>query len=218
MKRSEIRLTFASILVCVFASSCSHIAHRAGVEPGINTSLLYAPSFEHIDHPKLGADPNEKFSGPGYTDIQFNLGYAWEFDNNRRFLLQGMFFANPHLIPSLDLYWQFSSAPEYSNGGFGAILGPDAMAYFLWGRDLIGRGNDDFRMGVDVGTGVAVGPSFLCQPMISFYCKGLTAGLFSEYRYFLNPRNNYDYDKDYDPRLRSRIVGGVILFFSPSRR
>lgn len=202
--------------VAIFALNCSHIGHRAGVEPGLNTSLMYAPSYEQVDPPRL-ADPNRKYSGPGDTDIQFNLGYAWEFDNKRRFLMQGVFFANPRLIPSLDLYWQFSSVPEYSNGGIGVILGPDAIAYFLWGRDLMGREKDDFRMGVDVGSGIAVGPSFMVQPMISFYFRGLKASLFAEYRYFLNPRNTFDYNEDYDPRLLSRTVAGVIIFLSPGR-
>ncbi len=218
LKRSRVALLSVAILLGISAFNCSHIGHRAGVEPGWNTSVLYAPSYERYDPPRRWPDWNEKLSGYGHTDVQFDLGHAWEFNNGQKFLLQGMFSLNPHFAPSLDLYWQFSSAPEYSNGGIGLILGVDGMIYALWGRDILGRAHDDFGVGVDAGLAFAAGPSFMGQPMISFRYKSLKAGLFAEYRYYTRVLDICDENCGYDSYIRSRLVVGVILFLSPARK
>lgn len=205
-----------SIFSLIWMISCSHIGHRAGVEPGPYASVLYAPSYERYEPPRRWPDYDEKLSGYGQTDFQLNLGHAWKFKNEQKFLLSGMFTIRPLFAPSVDLYWQFSSAPEYSNGGVGLILGVDEMAYFLWGRDLIGNAWDDFGMGVDAGLAFAAGPSFVGQPMISFRYKRVQACFFAEYRYYAKVLETCDENCGYDSYIRSRWVGGVMFMFFPS--
>ena len=196
--------------------NCSHIGHRAGVEPGPYASVLCAPSYERYDPPRRWPDPNEKLSGYGHTDFQFDLGHAWKFRNGQKFLLAGTFTIRPHFAPSVDLYWQFSSAPEYSNAGVGLILGVDGMAYILWGRDLVGNALDDFGIGVDAGLALAAGPSFMGQPTLSFRYKRIQACLFAEYRYYLRVLEICDENCGYDDYIRSRWVAGVMFILSPS--
>lgn len=203
----------------ILISGCSHVAHRAGVEPGPNVSVLYGRSYERYDPPRQWEDPSEKLSGYGLSALQVNWGHAWRLKNGDKFLLQGVFApiqSTPYFLPSLDMYWQFSSQPQYSDGGFGTILGLDPMLYFLWGRDFIGRYNGKFSSGVDVGMGIAAGWSFLGQVTWSVKYGSMQAGIGAEYRYYTQVLNLCVDNCGYDAYIRTRWVFSIIITRLPS--
>ena len=204
------------IILCIFAIlffftlSCSHVAHRAGVEPGINASVMVGPSYNTYS-PSWANKDNERHS----TDTQLSLGYAWRIHDKKRLMLQWM--ANSWdtkiserstwLSTGFDIYYQGSSKPN--NAGIGLVVGYDPKLYLMWGRDY-GNPASDFRTGLDFGLGFGLNVSIIPQLMYTVRYKSLQTSVMIEYRMFANSFVLCDENCD-NEYLKSRLITAVVF-------
>ena len=206
------------VLFLLASLGCSHIAHRANVNEGVNFSVLAAPSHETYDPPNRDYyntyEPDTKFSGRGRTDFQISCGYAWKLRNTRKLMTQLNFAIAPEdgqYLPSAGIYYQAS--PDYSESaaGFGALIGVDPVGYFIWGRDFAENSDGWNNAGVDIAVGMGSGPSYLANAMLFYRHRHFQLGLFSEYRYFSKPFDLCDENCDYSDYIKSRLSFGIIF-------
>jgi hypothetical protein len=190
---------------------CGHVIHRAGVEPGINASIMYGPAYHDYYSPP-GRYHTAQESGWKTRDLQLDVGYAWKF-NDKRLLLQADFVAFPgrsNLFGhSIDLYYQYRSSPD--NTGVGVMLGLDPKFYLLWGHD-IGAPRKTWQQGIDFGFGCGLlSSSLIPQAMYTLRFNQLQTSILLEYRYFLRNDVLTLEDDGSDDYLRSRFLIGLVF-------
>ncbi len=224
LERNRIILAGLTIAV-VCASGCSHIAHRADVEEGVNVSLMAAPSLVTYDPPDDHYSriygPENDYSEMGWTDFQMSLGYAWKFRNNRKLMPQvNLVKSSEGGSPffSAGLYYQATPDDSPQAAGIGAIIGLDPMVYLIWGRDFVKNEYSKRKVGIDLGLGFGTGPSFLLDYKLLYGHELLSLGFFTEYRYVLGYLNHCNEFDDYNCFIKSRWSFGIILIHSPGKR
>jgi hypothetical protein len=203
------------ILLCLFALSCSHVAHRAGVEPGMNASLMIGPTLNnyHIGDDVAKDDRPDKYN----TDTQVSIGYAWKIKEKKRLMVQWI--ANGYrpsingggdFIPvstGFDIYYQGSG--DSTNAGIGLMIGLDPKLYLMWGKDYRNPASN-FRTGLDFGLGFGLNISLIPQLMYTVRYKSLQTSLLMEYRLFGSSYTPCDENCD-DEYLKSRFSVGIVF-------
>lgn len=210
------KLAVAIVMLGACLSGCGHVAHRAGVEPGFNASVMLAPTYETYHDPPQDYWEQKKSPGWAETDVQGNLGYAWDIGQGRRLLVQGVILifrdADIPIPHSIDVYYQAKAGK--ANAGVGVMLGMDPRLYLLWGRDY-GPPEKRFRSGLDFGLGFApAGISVIPQVTYSLSHGAFRPSLLLEYRYFLSNKEIFCFDNCSDAdNPRSRLSIGLFVSF-----
>lgn len=217
------KLTVSEILslsvLFLALSGCSHITHRARVNEGLNMSAFVMPGYETYDPPKRYWDDRDNFDRSfrySRTDYQVGWGYGWKLKSGRKAMLNlntASTFAFPYeFFPSVGLYCQTTPDSLRHAAGVGAVILPDPLIYWLWGRDL-GRTKSGIKIAeLELGAGFGLYPSFFLHLKLLKQIGPLHAGLISEYRRFW-PYTGISlgadgYVRDY---IKSQLYFGIIL-------
>lgn len=205
------KIAFGLIIILLFFSlSCSHVAHRAGVESGVNASVMVGPSYNTYSPASANKD-HERHT----TDTQVSIGYAWKINEKKRIMVQWMANSwdsriserNSWLSTGLDIYYQHKSEP--TNAGVGLVVGYDPKLYLMWGRDY-GNPQSKFGTGLDFGLGFGIDVSIIPQLMYTVKYDYLQTSLLVEYRLFVNSFSICDENCD-NEYLRSRLIMALVF-------
>ena len=218
MRTLEVKIAVLQMITSAFTVlSCTHVVHRAGVEPGINASVMIGPTYNTYS-PSSANHDSERY----IRDTQLSVGYAWRIKQTHRLLVQWnansmtsrdsdrdtwSSSGNNIYSTGLDIYWQGSSEP--TNSGVGLVLGLDPKLYLMWGRDY-GNPGAKFRTGLDFGLGFGFNVSIIPQLMYTVRYKSLQSSILIEYRMFANSINLCDEGCD-NEYLRSRLMFAVVF-------
>lgn len=205
-------LIFAIISLMLF-DACGHVIHRAGVEPGPNASVMYAPTYHTYYAPPANYwEPKKKSNWAG-NDLQVNLGYASQLKNGKRLLFQCMLAGHTggnddRFFPiGADIYWQTKTGE--SNAGVGILACLDPRIYLMWGRDFKVT---PIRQGLDFGIGVGFAFSVTPQLIYTVGFGKTQLSLYSEYRLFpVNSEIFCDEDCSDADNLKSRFSLGILF-------
>lgn len=221
MRRLTVFIIYLPTMLIFVISGCSHIAHRARVDEGVNMSAFVMPNYETYDPPRTPYfDENrpEDLGRYARTDCQFFLGYGWKTKNDRRLMVQ--LIMGSTVWRSWDGFFPIGSAGIYYQGtpsdspyalGFGAVVGPDPLLYGLWGRDFGGNSVEDPEYGIDIGAGIGLIPSVMLHAKITKDLGHFDLGFLGEYRRFWGPLDIHYESANFDDYISSQLFFGIIL-------
>jgi hypothetical protein len=197
---------------------CSHITHRARVSEGINMSAYAMPTYETYDTDEaLEYEQGKPHKSIEYrrTEYQFCWGYAWKLKNGRKILLNlnsATVDRDPlGFMPSIGVYYQGTTDDLHYAAGFGAVVSPDPMIYWLWGRDLGRTDKSGSIAEINLGAGLGLWRSYLLHFKLLKRMGPFRAGFIGEYRRFWEPLDLYYGDGGYRNDVKSQLYLGIIL-------
>jgi hypothetical protein len=211
-------LTLPALILSL--SGCSHIAHRADINEGLNMSGFVTPDYETYDPPETARFEEDRSDGLVHyarTDFQVFLGYGWRVKDDAKLMIYcnmaGTVLKTSEALPmaSAGLYYQGTPSDSPYDMGFGALIGPDPLFYALWGRDFGGANPEDKKYGIDIGGGFGLIPSVLLHLKISRDLGRFRLGFMSEYRRFWGALDTHYEQSDFDDYILSQLYFGIIL-------
>lgn len=209
-------ISLAALLLLI--TGCSHITHKARVNEGMNMSAYVMPTYETYNTDNTPSYEGDK---PGRsieyrrTEYQFSWGYAWRLKSGRKILINlnsATVDRDPlGFMPSIGVYYQGTTDDLPYAAGFGAVVSPDPMIYWLWGRDLGKTDKGGSVAEINLGAGLGLWRSYLLHFKLLKRVGPFRAGLIGEYRRFWEPLDLYYGDGGYRNNVRSQLYLGIIL-------